>query len=146
VTYFPDLSPYSYSGAHPGVVNVGWLDGVHPFPKGSVEARLVKKMSLMAANPVYPYFGRHLCEICVAPPDVVLTYTYFESDGALNGLEMIDPECSWAKWQVPREGNGEIRVAGFGVTFAAPVLIVHYIEEHGYLPPSEFLEAIDKAT
>jgi hypothetical protein len=27
--------------------------------------------------------------------------------------------------------------------FAAPVLIVHYIEEHGYLPPADFLKAIE---
>jgi hypothetical protein len=30
-------------------------------------------------------------------------------------------------------------------TFAAPVLIVHYIEEHGYLPPAEFLKAVEEA-
>jgi hypothetical protein len=42
-------------------------------------------------------------------------------------------------------GTGEIRVAYEGVTFAAPVLIVHYIEEHGYLPPTQFLAALEEA-
>lgn len=42
-------------------------------------------------------------------------------------------------------GNGEIRVGSDGITYAAPVLIVHYIKDHGYLPPAQFLEAIDKA-
>jgi hypothetical protein len=36
-------------------------------------------------------------------------------------------------------------VAFGGVTFAAPVLIVHYIEEHCYLPPTQFLQAIEQA-
>jgi hypothetical protein len=31
------------------------------------------------------------------------------------------------------------------VIFAAPVLIVHYIEEHNYLPPAQFLEAVAKS-
>jgi hypothetical protein len=32
------------------------------------------------------------------------------------------------------------------VGFAAPVLIVHYIEEHNYLPPTQFLQAVEEAT
>jgi len=39
-------------------------------------------------------------------------------------------------------GNGEIRAAGDGIIYAAPVLIVHYIEAHGYQPPAAFLAAI----
>lgn len=41
--------------------------------------------------------------------------------------------------------NGEIRLFLGGITFAAPVLIVHYIEEHRYLPPPEFLRAVEEA-
>ena len=39
--------------------------------------------------------------------------------------------------------NGEIRVSHGGVTFAAPVIITHYIEKHGYAPPKAFLDAIE---
>jgi hypothetical protein len=55
---------------------------------------------------------------------------------------MINP--AWAKWAEQRSSNGEIRVAGEQVVYAAPLLIIHYIEEHGYLPPAEFLEAVAK--
>ena len=131
VAYFPDLSVYAYGhGHHPGVVHVGWLDGVHPFPKGDVDSRLIEKIKLLAAKPVELYRGRHLCEVCSQPKDLVRTF---------------DPECQWMKWADSRRSNGEIRVASDGITYAAPVLIVHYIEEHGYLPPAQFLEAIDKA-
>jgi hypothetical protein len=54
----------------------------------------------------------------------------------------IDPNCSWKRWAEQREGNGEIWVPGDDVIYAAPVLIVHYIEEHGYLPPPQFLKAV----
>jgi hypothetical protein len=137
MAYFPDLSPYAYGPRiHPGVVHVGWLDGNHPFPKGAVEHRLIEKMKLLAEKPVELYRGVHVCELCVEP----------------SGLEMatmppnhvvIDPNCSWAKWIAERSSNGEIRVAYRGVTFAAPLLVVHHIEEHGYLPPAQFLKAIE---
>lgn len=141
VAYFPDLAPYSYGhSSHPGVVHVGWLDGVHAFPKGHVDGRLIEKVKLLAAKPVELYRGRHICEVCTEPKDLIKTYIPNRGNGKL-----IDPESRWAKWADQRWNNGEIRVALGGIIFAAPILIVHYIEEHGYLPPTQFLEAIDKA-
>jgi len=60
-----------------------------------------------------------------------------------NGI-VIDPNCAWARWADQCSSNGEIRVRFGNVTFAAPVLIAHYIEEHGYLPPADFLTAIEQ--
>jgi len=57
----------------------------------------------------------------------------------------FDPNCSWLRWADQRSSNGEIRVSGEGIVFAAPVLIVHYIEAHSYLPPAQFLKAVDNA-
>jgi hypothetical protein len=136
MAYFPDLSPYAYGHAfHPGVVHVGWLDGAHPFPRGSVESRLIEKMKLLAEEPVELYRGVHVCELCGAPPDIKMT--------TMTNRIVINP--NWVKWAAQRSSNGEIRVVYGGVTFAAPVLIVHYIEEHCYLPPAEFLKAIEEA-
>ena len=40
-------------------------------------------------------------------------------------------------------GSGEIRVRGTDRTaYTAPILIVHYVEAHGYRPPEEFIAAI----
>jgi hypothetical protein len=137
MAYFPDLSPYAYGHSlHPGVFHVGWLDGTHPFPKGSVESRLIEKMKLLAEKPVELYRGRHVCELCIEPPDPKKT--------ALPNRVVVDPNSSWAKWLALPSSNGEMRVALGGVTFAAPVLIVHYIEEHGYLPPAQSLKAIEE--
>ena len=137
MAYFPDVSPCAYGHrTHPGVVHVGWLDGPHPFARVSIDSRLVRKMKLLAAKPVEVYGGKHVCELCVPPPGLEKTIMP-------NGIA-IDPNCSWAKWD-HGSSNGEIRVLHKGVTFAAPVLIVHYIEEHGYLPPVQFLLAIEDA-
>lgn len=127
MAYFPDLSPYAYGHhAHPGVVHVGWLDNAHHFNHGTVETRLIGRMMLLAAKPVEPYFGSHVCELCLEPPD------------------LDQDQVVWLEWANQRSGNGEIRVSHGGITFAAPVLIVHYIEEHGYLPPSVFLKAVEE--
>jgi hypothetical protein len=138
MAYFPDLSPYAFGHhAHPGVVHVGWVDNVHAFPRGIVEARFIERMKRLAAKPVELYRGKHICELCVEPLHLVKTNS--------PNRVVIDPKCSWAQWAGQRSSNGEIRVSRGGVTFAAPVLIVHYIEEHGYLPPSDFLKAVEEA-
>jgi hypothetical protein len=137
MAFFPDLSPYAYGhAADPGVVHVGWLDGIHPFPKGAVDTRLIERIKLLASKPVELYRGTHLCELCVAPPGLEKTFMPHH-----HGL--IDPNCAWARSADERSSNGEIRVRFGNVTFAAPVLVAHYIEEHGYLPPSAFLAAIE---
>ncbi len=138
MTYFSDHSPYAYGhGSHPGVVHVGWLDNIHAYPKGAVDARLIEKMKLLASKPLQLYRGMHICELCAEPPDLVKT--------TLPNRVVLDPNCSWARWVHQRSGNGEIRVSGGGIVFAAPVLIVHYIEAHSYLPPTQFLKAVDEA-
>jgi hypothetical protein len=138
MAYFADLSHYAYGRrSHPGVVHVGWLDNIHPFPQGPVDLRLLEKMKLLAAKPVELHRGKHLCDLCSEPPDLVQT--------TIPNRVVLDPDCSWARWASERSGNGEIRVSDGGVTFAAPVLIVHYIEAHGYLPPAEFLKAVDES-
>lgn len=51
--------------------------------------------------------------------------------------------CHLCKRQVKPYGNGEIRVTGSdGKVYAAPVLIVHYVEAHHYAPPEEFINAV----
>jgi hypothetical protein len=137
MAFFPDLSPYAYGHRdHPGVVHVGWLGGSHPFQKGAVDSRLVEQIKLLSKTPVELYRGRHLCELCVAPPDIEKTFMPHND-------RLIDPNCAWARWAGQRSSNGEIRVSFGNVVFAAPILIAHYIEEHGYLPPPDFLAAIE---
>jgi hypothetical protein len=51
MTYFPDLSLYAYGhDSHTGVVHLGWLDSIHPYPKGAVDARLIEKVKFLASS------------------------------------------------------------------------------------------------
>jgi hypothetical protein len=82
-------------------------------------------MIRLSASPMELYRGIHVCELCHAPEELKRA-----------------GDKAWMEWARHRASNGEIRVRRGEVTYAAPVLIVHYIQQHGYLPPQEFLQAI----
>jgi hypothetical protein len=139
MAYFPDLSPYSYGNHHhEGVLHVGWLDNIHPFPRGPGPRAVLEKIKSLAANPAAKHRGYHRCDLCVEPSNLERTFLRHDE-------RIIDPSCEWARWWAARESNGEIRLVAQDVTYAAPVLIVHYIEAHDYLPPAEFLRAVEEA-
>ncbi len=136
VTYFADLSPYSYAlnGRHddlaeqPDAVNIGWLGAGHEFPAGQAPGWLVPGiLKLVTGGLVNLMRGYHMCHLCRRPHWPPITMDF---DGREQML-----------------GNGEIRVRGAGGTrYAAPSLIAHYIDGHSYLPPDGFIEAIREAT
>lgn len=125
--YFQDLSPYSYLGIQNQMVNVGWLNPAQPvFGEGEVKESVVYKLRALARRPENLCRGLHVCEFCPRP-----SWTK-DSEQRLN------------VWRMGREGNGELHIPGDGVTYVSPVLIVHYIVEHGYVPPAEYLAAVDQ--
>lgn len=117
--YFPDLSSYSYLLPWPlgSVLNVGWLDEQHPYRTGQVDLVVTEKLRWLAQeHSVRRTRGRHQCPFC-----------------AQDGQEpIVKRPLGMAEVWVPRAG-------GF---FAAPELVIHYIQAHGYCPPDEFLNAV----
>src|SRR5438270_614579 len=70
VTYFEDLSPYTYlpETAPPGatVRNVGWLDGEHPFPTGEPPQGFADKLGVLCADHATAQTrGFHWCDFCL---------------------------------------------------------------------------------
>lgn len=125
ITYYSDLSPYSYSPCSREMVNVGWLSREHAYKKGIPPPALLTALVRMANNPVNVHRGMHFCELC--------------------------PDFQTARFNTLRDhifiGSGEIRIAdNRGMIFASPVMIVHYVEQHNYLPPAEFCAAVLTST
>src|SRR5690242_3831921 len=109
--YFPDLSPYRYGSTEPvaDILNVGWLSASHSFTTGPVDDQLIDALQTLVASPVNLYRGHHYCEFCPKP--------FFKEDA--NELRLIDAGPGTF-------GTGEIRiVATSGITYVAPVLILH---------------------
>jgi hypothetical protein len=124
MTYFSDLTPYSYGPPRfltkGTVLNVGWLDSGRAYNIGKVDLSLVEKLLRLCAVPVNRMRGWHACPFCEADPVVVA----FEDQSLYLG-------------------DAEIRITGKdGIRFASPTLIYHYIRDHEYKPPDVFMEAL----
>jgi hypothetical protein len=129
MTYFADLTPYSYLADDPGpwpeLLNVGWLEPGRPFPTGPVPDGFLTGLARLCARPCSVTRGIHGCAFrpCIPRPWPPITIAV---DGQEVGL-----------------GNAEVRVGTDGGTgFAAPTLVHHYVAAHGYAPPQPFVQAV----
>jgi hypothetical protein len=124
--YYPDLSTYVYMGAHPGWINIGWLAIGKPYNKGVVPPATLAKIGELCTRPSNRTRGAHDCPWC---PGV-----HVREDVLGDGVERL-------------LGTAEIHVSGGGIywMYVAPTLMIyHYILRHGYLPPREFLDAVER--
>ena len=131
MTYYPDLAPYDYlpDTVPEGVelLTVGWLEPGREFPIAGEDpdpvfwanlVTLAADHSVATTRSVHGCRFRHLFEA---------DYQY----RAVYGTRVL------------YLGSAEIRVvAADGRQLTAPTLVVHYIRDHGYQPPLEFVEAV----
>jgi hypothetical protein len=133
MTYYDDLSPYEYWPEHepPRLkpINVGWLGEGELFPTGETSQEFKAKLFEFCLDEYLVNIARgfHTCELCNISDE-----EWYEQSKARYG-----EEAPW--WSL---GNGEIRVIGQSAVYAAPTLIYHYVVEHNYKPPEEFIEAV----
>lgn len=106
------------SGDH--VRAIGWLGEGHPFPVGSVSPELLAALRAHVRSAWQPIVcaGPHFCELCPEPP-------------------------AGKRGRKSRAGaSGNVWIPAEDAVYVAPGLIDHYIEEHGYQPPDEFVAAV----
>ncbi len=128
MTYFADLTTYRYA-RYPdeqAALNIGWLSGTMPYDSGDVPPEFVERLAAYCtAHLFHLFFGYHECEFCF--PDGPRT-SYSSREEFFEAVGM---------------GDGEIRVPGVGGrVYAAPAMIYHYVAEHHYRPPDEFIDAV----
>lgn len=127
--YYPDLTPYEYeiSGTLEDVLNIGWLSKEHSFQTGVVEDSIIEKLKNMIVKYriTNQMRGTHECDLCSHKDPYTDTYLWF-GDGKRRLL-----------------GSAELWIpSSTGIVYAAPDMIYHYITEHYYYPPNEFLMAL----
>ena len=157
MTCFRDVSLYSCSRYRRWALNVGWLHEAHPFEREQPSERLLDALWQFLELPVVRTRGVHECDFC--PRDL-------DFDDRIRDVQrrMRDPadplhgiplgKLPWPEdarsrstlaqrhGQERRIGTAEIRVFGpHGAIYAAPTLIYHYVAEHHYKPPAEFVHA-----
>jgi hypothetical protein len=115
--FIADLSTEGYFVRGEAIRAVGWLEGDHPYSRGSVPApflqRLKEQVESQRVEPTFRiimFLGWHDCSLC--PP----------GDRMRESRNLLIPTPE--------------------VLYAAPAMIVHYIEDHDYRPPQEFIDAV----
>lgn len=134
--FYPDMSPYRERNViYPKVLNVGWLDSIHEYPKGIVSNKLCKKLKQLtllenyqtsrSALVIHTNHVRYIYSCPLCHSDIAL-YDKKRNEIMMLGINQI---------QIPSANKDYL--------FCAPSLIYHFITEHDYLPPYDFLEAIE---
>jgi hypothetical protein len=99
------------------------------FPKGETPQEFKNKLYIFCSD---EYLGNiacgcHVCVFCGDTP----CERWYEEGGSRFGEKM--------HWLNIRDG--EIRVIGKSVIYAAPTFIYQYVVEHQYKPPAEFIRS-----
>ncbi len=115
MSWFPDMGREAMVAAGDHVRAVGWLHPDHPFPRGEVSPEFVAKFKAFARC------GGH----CAGELywGIAMGFHTCELCGNAHGVRNLG---------VPA-GN---------LLFVAPEMVAHYVEEHGYAPPAEFITAV----
>jgi hypothetical protein len=127
MTYFKELSIFSYGVQKqwPMQNNVFWLGPGHSFASSTPDQDVLDLLWKFCSVFVNPTRGLHGCHLCPSQ-----RLARFSRNGEERTL-----------------GSAEIRAfSNRGAIFAAPNLIYHYVAEHGYKPPEEFIEALSEGT
>jgi hypothetical protein len=115
MSFFPDMGCESLVAAGNHVRAVGCLHPDHAYTKGEVPAEFLVRLTEFAAQ----------------SGDSADTLDF----GAFAGFHTCE-FCGRS------HGIGNFGVPSGDLLFVAPEMIVHYIEQHGYRPPAEFVDAV----
>jgi hypothetical protein len=110
--YIEDLDTNAYFAHGANVRAVGWLESGHPFTRGSVPTDF---LSALRSH--------------VKKAHQMVLYMGFYG-------------CSFCPEDRQRAGLRNLLIPTTKLLYAAPELILHYIEDHGYRPPDEFVAAV----
>lgn len=137
---YPDLGPYPGKRIRDWThVAIGWL--VDELPRGPrispTEIERVVESLLGFAKRRQPKLGvRAAVDVCFIAPCLSVQEFHRRLDA---GLQITAEDCA--------QSFGEIFVPHLTrskTLYCAPNLIFHFMKEHGYRPPQEFLDALEK--
>lgn len=110
--FVEDLSTKTYVAQGENVRAVGWLEADHPFTRGVVPAEFLVTLKLHVAK--------------------AHQISFF----------MGYHNCSLCPKNHEQAGIDNLLIPTADLLCVAPELIVHYIADHGYRPPDEFIAAV----
>ncbi|TQM65548.1 hypothetical protein FB466_0352 [Klugiella xanthotipulae] len=106
----------------------GWLDRGHDYSQGECPRHLIRTLETAALQPVFITRGFYTCRFCSPAPELGPT-PYRMTDGRTIQLGFACVKII----------DGQDRI------WLAPTLVLHYIAEHGYLPPTDLLGRLQES-
>ncbi|TMC97397.1 MAG: hypothetical protein E6J05_12115 [Chloroflexi bacterium] len=134
MSWFADLTPYTYhehvgGEPEPNTLNIGWLDTGMEFSTGECDRDFVARLRDLCRDGVNRTRGLYRCNLC--------------STSAFGGIWPPESNRVASPGGDFVVGGAEIRVTGAdGTVYAAPDMIIHYVERHQYKPPEQFVAAV----
>lgn len=129
--YYEDMSNYCYYLKKPvsTVKNIGWLEKDRAYKKGIVSKKFMQNLvNIIQGNDL---INAHVNEIRSYHP--------------CNFCGCGDPITILSKANDVTLGASEIWIPSFSnddVYFSSPSMVYHYIKDHGYLPPEDFIISV----
>lgn len=122
--YYPDGSKYVYTSQFEinNIINIGWLSHEFSFDKGKINADIKNKiLEIIYLKQCNVTRGLHRCDFCKSENFVTNN----------NNIKIL-------------LGHAEIWIPSINGNFiyASPTLIYHYIDQHNYLPPADYIESL----
>jgi hypothetical protein len=149
MTYFPDLTFYSYSSHNPsGTQNVGWLARGHDFDRMTPSEETLDLLWSFCSVSIMQSRGIHECDLCAVPHTVHAVRNGVRLLLGSSEIRVFSREGRSSPLQQrlrEMESGGLLFLRGSAFPFslyAAPTLIYHYVRTHHYKPPDEFLRAL----
>ncbi|KRD58285.1 hypothetical protein ASE40_18300 [Flavobacterium sp. Root935] len=118
--FYKDLTYYSKLHFE-NALNIGWINETNTFIKGKTPDLFLQKLEEYILEPFNTTRGYLKCDLC-------------KSDSFKISILNQDINLGFSEIRVISE-DGKQR-------FAAPDMIYHYIKDHNYSPPIEFIEAV----
>lgn len=120
--YYRDGTSYSLNHFE-NAKNIGWIYGTENYDKGNVTSQFIDSLWMYVKNPFNETRENRGCFICCANSTI-------REKSSSNDFAAL--------------GSSEIRVISEDgkEKYAAPSMILHYVIEHNYCPPSDFIRAV----
>lgn len=120
-----DLKPFTFFpfDRQPAMRAVGWIDTTPDNANSDIVTGFFERLFELLINPWEPFVsaGYHDCSLC-------------RFTGGPKEIRMQNRSI--------RVGKANLFVPGTDCVFVAPSSIIHYVDAHGYTPPSVFQEAV----
>ena len=150
--YYPDLSVYRIGRnekgytIYPSIKNIGWLSPEFNFNTGSVSEEFCFNLKELLFVGIANNEHRRNANLS----EIIINENYVRSPPMncpiCNDSVVIKPNKGgyYTGEKSKHLGNSEIEIYDLenNISYCFPTLIYHYVEEHNYVPPQRFVDAI----